>query len=133
MSEEELIGKAIKTIKDAAKRKDIVLDDNPKNNNKRNLNNGHRTMYVIFEGNDTSRNPYEKINIIGETWNCGSSGTSIICIGFAQITDNANNNSKVNLTHWAKIIRDKVGTFIDVFGSLDFQGDDGLIFNVKCH
>jgi len=32
-------------------------------------------------------------------------------------------------TYWAKIIRDEEGTF----GEGEFQGADGLIFNVKCH
>ena len=80
----------------------------------------------------------DKIYYIGETWNCGVSGTAIICIGYAQITDNIDNNSNENYENFAKIIKDKEGTFREYFRNkvsdeLIFQGENGLIFNVKCH
>jgi len=121
MNEDQLKDQTIETIRQASE-EGIVIDENSKITGERALNNGHTTMYIIYDGNDTSD---EMIKIIGETWNCGISGTSIICIGFAQLT----NNSETNSAHWAKIIRDKTETF----GVGDFQGDDGLIFNVKCH
>jgi hypothetical protein len=86
-------------------------------------------MYTIYEGNDTSKDPYEKIKIIGESWSCGTSGTSIIIIGVAQISDNLNNNTEINTTHWAKIVKDEEGTF----GLEEFIGEDGLIYNIICH
>lgn len=124
MSEDELRDQTLDTIQKASEQ-GIVIDEDTKITGERTLDNEHKTMYIIYNGNDTSKEPYEEIKIIGETWNCGTSGTSIICIGFAQIT----NNSQTNTTHWAKIIRDKEGTF----GLGDFQGTDGLLFNVKCH
>lgn len=127
MNENELLSKTIETINKASEA-GVIIDENSENTGNRVLANGHKTFYIIYDGNDTSKNPQEKIKIIGETWNCGISGTSVICIGFAQITDNAHNNSETNLTYWSKIIRDDVGTF-----GVDYQKNDGLIFNVKCH
>ena len=96
------------------------------------LDNGHKTIYVTYNGTIISNNYSEQIVIIGETWNCARSGTSIICIGFAQITDNSNNLG-YNYTALAKVLGDKEGTFVQRFNSYDFIKDDGLIFNVKCH
>lgn len=116
MNEDDLIIKTEDTINKASGQS-IFIDINNRFIGKREISKGHKTTYIIYNGNDTSKKPFEKIKIIGETWNCGNSGTSIICIGFAQITDNANNNSEINTIYWDKII-----------GNLN-----GLIFNVKCH
>ena len=121
MNEDELRDQTFNTIKQASEQ-GIFTSEETKITGERVLANGHKTMYMVYDGNNTLG---EMIKIIGETWNCGSSGTSIICIGFAQIT----NNSETNTAHWTKIIRDKEGTF----GLGDFKGEDGLIFNVKCH
>ena len=116
MNEDDLLKTTEDTL-NAASNKGIIIDKDTKISGVRELNSGHKTTYVIYNGTDISKEPIEKIKIIGESWNCGSSGTSIICIGFAQITDNTNNNSKLNTTFWDKIISDS----------------DGLIFSVKCH
>ena len=92
-------------------------------------NSKHETSYIIYDGIKNSTNPPEKIKIIGEVWNCGTSGTSIICIGVAQITNYANSNTEIDTSIWEKIIRDKEGTF----GLDGYQGVDGLIYNVICH
>lgn len=123
-SEGDLRDQILDTIKKASKH-GIVVDEGTKLIGERLLNNGHKTMYLIYDGNDTSKEPHEQIKIIGETWNCGPSGTSIICIGLAQVT----NHLIINSTYWEKIIRDKKGTF----GQGVYQGTDGLLFNVKCH
>lgn len=123
-SEEDLRDQTLDTIKMASKQ-NIVVDEETMLTGERVLANEHKTMYVLFDGNDTSKEPYENIKIIGETWVCGPSGTSIICIGFAQVT----NHLQTNTNYWEKIIRDKYGTF----GSGAFQGNDGLLYNVKCH
>lgn len=136
MNEDELLDKTKETINNAMNEKNISLDYNSMIAGNRVLDNGHKTMYIVYEGFDNSTDVSEKINIIGETWNCGTSGTSVICIGYAQITDNEHNNPNENLTYWAKIVRDEEGTF-RMFNrgnnELMFQGEDGLIFNVKCH
>lgn len=128
MSENELRDKTADSIEQALE-KGIVVDKTTGISGGRILKNEHNTMYVMYDGNDTSKNPPEKIKIIGEIWNCGTSGTSVICIGVAQITDSLHDNSEVNISYWGKIVRDGVGTF----GTGDFQGEDGLIYNVICH
>jgi len=129
MSEDELMDETIKTIKDASKQ-GIIVDGATKETGSRILSNGeHMTRYVVYNGFDNSNGVSEEIKIIGETWNCGISGISIICIGFAQTTDNMHDNPEVVTTHWAKIVRDEQGTF----GTGEYMGQDGLIFNVDCH
>lgn len=128
MSEDDLKAQTLDTIKQASER-GIVIDEDSIEAGIRTLDNGHKTTYVIYDGNDTSKKPNEIIKIIGESWNCGTSGTSIICIGLAQLTDNYTNNTELNMTYWANIIKDNEGTF----GFGDYKGEDGLIFNVKCH
>jgi hypothetical protein len=127
MNENELFSKTVETI-NSASGDGIVIDEASRETGSRALANGHKTYYVIYDGNDTSKNLNETIKIIGETWSCEVSGTSVICIGFAQITDNAHSNSSVNFTCWSKIISDGSG----ILGP-NYQKDDGLIFNVKCH
>jgi len=127
MNEEDLKNKMEETIIDSSKQ-GVSVDLETKITGERTLNNGHKTLYSIYDGNYSSYQVNEKIKIIGETWNCAPSGTSIICIGYAQVTDMVHNNSEIDLTYWIKILKDKDGTF----GS-DYKGLDGLLFNVKCH
>ena len=84
----------------------------------------HKTMYLIYDGMDFIKE--KKVKIIGEVWNCGSSGTSIICIGIAYITNNENPDIE-NTDNWQKIVMDPSGTIED------FIGEEGLIYNVFCH
>ena len=128
MSENELRDKTMELIGQAFE-DGITVDEDTEISGERVLKNEHNTMYVIYDGNDTSENPPEKIKIIGEIWNCRLSGTSVICIGVAQITDNSHNNSEINAIHWEKIVKDKLGTF----GTGGFQGTDGLLYTVICH
>ncbi len=121
MGEEELNEKTIDTINQATNY-GIIINENSKETGIRALNNGHKTIYTIYDGNNTYG---EQVKIIGESWNCAISGTSVICIGISQIT----NNSEYNDSFWARIIRDEIGTF----GIDEFENEDGLIFNVKCH
>jgi hypothetical protein len=116
MNEEELLSKTIETINLAADERSIVIEENSKIEGNRVINNSHETYFVKFNGTDMSEDISEDIKIIGETWNCAFSGTSVICIGVAQITDNSHNNSVENLTHWNEII-----------------AKNGLIYNVNCH
>jgi len=124
---------SVTTIKTLFLMNEKELFDKTVETGSRILNNTHKTSYVIYDGTDNSKNISEEIKIIGECWNCAASGTSIICIGYAQITDNAANNSSVNLNNWARILKDKDGTFVNTYGSNIFQGENGLIFNVICH
>lgn len=125
MNEKDLRDKTVSTIEKALAQ-GITIDNLSEITGERALNNKHKTTYILYNGSDTTKNPPEKIKIIGEFWNCGTSGTSVICIGFAQVTDYAHESSTVNTTQWAKIIKDKNGL-------AGFTGDDGLIFNLVCH
>lgn len=84
----------------------------------------HTTMYILYNGTDKVND--EKVKIIGEVWNCGTSGTSIICIGFAYITD-ADDPDIENTENWQKIVMDPQGK---VEGNI---GEEGLIYNINCH
>jgi len=121
MSEDELNDKTLETIVKASDY-GIFINESSKISGIRILKNGHKTKYTIYSGNNTSG---EMIKIIGESWNCGISGTSVICIGVAQVT----NNSVINDNYWKRIIRDKIGTF----GTDEFKNEDGLIYNIICH
>jgi len=132
MSENDLLQETIETIKNEANNQNLLLDDTSRVSGQREINNNHRTMYVIFNGTDESKKKSEKIKIIGETWNCAPSGTSVICIGFAQVTDFSHNKTSENLVNWAMILKDEAGTFTTLYNDSIFKGD-GLIYNVKCH
>lgn len=116
MNEDDLMETTENTLEDASDQ-GILIEKDTKISGTRDLLLGHKTTYAFYNGTDTSKEPIERIKIIGESWNCGGSGTSIICIGIAQITDNLNNNSKIDTTFWDMIVSE----------------NDGLIFNVKCH
>lgn len=129
ISENDLKVKTIETINKASDQ-GIEIDKNSIISGQRvTKDDEHKTYYYIYNGNDTSKAPFENIKIIGECWNCEKSGTSIICVGVARITDNEHNNPNINITYWVEIIKDKMGTFDpDVY-----KGTNGLIFNVMCH
>lgn len=129
MNEKEFMEKSVVSVKQQMKDDGIILDEDSRVSGCRVLNNGHKTRYVVFNGTDTSRNPVELVRVICETWNCGVSGTSVLCVGVAWVTDNGDGFSDLYFKYWAKIVRDEEGTF----GVGDFQGSDGLIFNVNCH
>lgn len=127
INEDDLELKTIESIMENACQQGIFIDNNTKISGTRILENGHITKYVTFKGNDTLKNPIERIKIIGEVWNCGTSGISIICIGVAQVTDHAHNISDLNVNNWKKIVTDDIGSIEGFFG------EEGLIFNLKCH
>jgi len=136
MDENDLIEKTKETIFKETSKQNISINRESENNGQRILKNGHKTRYIVFNGTEYFSNNYsEEIKFIGEAWNCEKSGTSIICIGFAQIT--SKNNSDLNLTYWADIISDKFGVFAKKYKNKAFYDDffdiNGLIYNVKCH
>ena len=75
-------------------------------------------------GNADGKN--DSVKIICEVWNCADSGTSIVCIGIAYIT-NKEIIDVINTDNWEKIVQDLKGT-ID-----GYIGDMGLIDGIKCH
>ena len=138
MNEKELKDMTKTTIIEKASGQNMTIDEKSLISGERVLKNGHRTMYVIYNGSyNSSWDKLEQIRFIGETWNCDKSGTSIICIGYAQVTNKTFNNSELNLEFWAKIVGDKEGTFMDIYSGgafyEDFLDEAGLIYNIKCH
>jgi hypothetical protein len=123
IDEEELRKKTVETIEEEFQ-DSIQLNESTKVTGERTLLKKHKTMFIIYDGIDINRN--KKIKIIGEVWNCGTSGTSIICIGTAYITNNGNPNIE-NTEIWQKIVTDPNGTIGN------FIGEEGLIYNVHCH
>lgn len=88
----------------------------------------HISMFFEYRGKDTSLVPEEDVYVIGEVWNCQSSGTSVICIGLAYITHHTSNTTMVsNTSAWEKIVMDEIGSVDSITGL------DGLITHVKCH
>lgn len=132
ISEEELLEKTDETIIQSASDQNITLNHTSRIEGSRDLANGHKTFYVIYNGSINSNNIYDEVVLIGETWNCAQSGTSIICTGYAKITDSANFLG-YNYSSLAKILGDAKGTFESIFNSSEFITQNGLIFNVKCH
>jgi len=133
MNEKELSDMTAKTVTEETKQLNISINSSSKISGNRVLENHHRSSYIIYNGTDNSKSKPEKIKIFAESWNCAQSGSSVICIGFAQVTDNAHNKSSELLDHWATIIKDKDGTFVDLYGSQIFKDENGLFFNVICH
>lgn len=112
INEKDLYEKTDEAIKEYMDNRNVTLDFNSIVEGERKIANGHKTMYIRYNGTLSKNNYNYKIKVIGETWNCDKSGTSIIAIGFSQIT----NNSNKNLEYWNDITR-----------------KDGLIYNIICH
>ena len=132
ISEDDLFENLIETIHDYASVDKVILNESSKLFGDRTIKNGnHPTRYCFFEGSINISGLSERVFYFGEIWNCGVSGSSIVCIGFAQVT----NNSIENFSHLGKMVRDNYGTFKNEFNFPDylFEGNDGLIYNIKCH
>jgi len=119
--EEEIQIKTRQTIEETFQNS-IQLNENI--SGERTLQNNHKTMYILYDGIDTKKD--ENVKIIGEVWNCATSGTSVICIGVAYVT-NKEISDVENTENWQKIVMDSSGT-ID-----GFLGEEGLIDNIHCH
>lgn len=102
----------------------IQLNESTKITGERTLFNSHKTKYIVYEGLDIIKK--NKIKIIGEVWNCGISGSSVICIGLAYISNDENPNIE-NIDIWEKMVADHIGSIENHIGQ------NGLIYNVICH
>lgn len=119
--EKEIKKRAIETIEETFRGR---IELNISSSGERTLQKNHNTMYTVYNGIDKDTD--EKVKIISEIWNCGTSGTSIICIGIAYITNDEIPNAE-NTEYWQKIVMDSNG------GIEGFIGEEGLIHNVFCH
>ncbi len=115
MSENELYDKTVDFIEKELDKRNITIDKNATIEGERTLVNGHTTFYIKYTGMLYNNNQTYKVKIQGETWNCERSGTSIIAVGYSQVTNNTIGQSE-NLKYW-----------------IDLVEDDGLISNIKCH
>jgi len=122
LTDETEIQKRTRQTIDETFQNNIQLNENI--TGERTLKNNHKTKYIVYDGIDISKN--ESVKIISDIWNCDVSGTSIICIGVAYITNNKIPNVR-DLQNWQKIVMDYSGT-ID-----GFFGETGLIDNIRCH
>lgn len=89
----------------------------------RSLLTKHTSQYIIYQLHNKSTNITGLI--IGEVWNCGIAGASIMCMGFV-IDENSTNQSLENSDIWLQIVGDP-------FGNIDGKLYEGLIYQVKCH
>lgn len=119
INENELKEKTQQLIKKQTQKDIIKINQDSLKTDKRTLKNGHQTQYFIYNGTDPTNN--KKIKTIGEVWNCGKSGVSVICIGMAHFSEN-------NTTPWAKIVSDEKATF-----GKNYRNENGLIYNIVCH
>jgi hypothetical protein len=102
----------------------ILVGESTNFTGERSLNNSHKSKFIIYDGIDKQKQ--NNIKIIGEVWNCGISGSSILCIGIAYITNN-DNSTNLYTDNWQKIVRDPDGNIENHYG------ENGLIFNIICH
>ena len=84
----------------------------------------HTSKYVVYIAQNNTIN--KTIGIIGEVWNCGISGISVICLGYSYIDTNTINPYQ-NTSTWNAIIGDPLGTIDNNYK------DDGLIYSIRCH
>ena len=139
INENDLIQKTDDIIKDSMKKKNITIDKDSLIKDTRVLKNGHKTNYILYNATKKINGFSEEIKIIGEAWNCEKSGSSIIAIGYAQVTNNSlyfpEEKYVIDFTHWSKIIRDPANTFSFYLNNFNkmFLSEDGLIFNIICH
>jgi len=89
------------------------------------LTNGHTTTYLTYEGVYLQQNTSSFFRVIGEVWNCGYSGTSVVCCGYAFTT--GEDTHQLSLEGWCCLVQDAQGT-IDAC-----SGTNGLLDHVHCH
>jgi len=121
-NEDELFNKIQGIIEDNLS-DNIKLNHSSRFSGERYLSNSHQSKYIIYNGIDLTKEL--NVRIIGEVWNCGISGLSVICIGIAYIT-NKDNFSVEYTKNWQSIVSDPNGEIENYFG-------EGLIYNINCH
>ena len=121
INEKELQNRIIVTIEETFNL-ELVLSQN--STGRRMTSTNHQSIYQIYNGIEQEK--LAKVKIIGEVWNCGDSGSSIMCIGIAYI-NNSENPLIDNTENWEKIVMDPSGTIENHTGVI------GLIYNIRCH
>ena len=120
-NEKDIFKQMKKTILENFQNQILINETSAKTGNRR-LEKKHSTYFIIYNGTTLEEDP-KHVKIIGETWNCEIKGASIISLGISYIT----NGNNTNIDNWKKIVMDPSGTIENHIG------DNGLIYNVKCH
>jgi len=103
--------------------KEFDIDFSSVINGERSLENGAQSHFFVYNAT-TKDSPMEQVKIIGEVWNCVSTGASVLCHGYAQITMNA--QSSTNRDGWNTMIQDPQGSIEE------YTGTEGLLYHVRC-
>ncbi len=120
-NEEQLFIKTKQTIQNTFNQTVLLLNQTE---GRRINSNNHHTYYVLYSGVLLKNN--ESVRIIGEVWNCGVTGSSVVCVGIAYITNSRYSNQQ-NLGQWQTLVSDPQGTIEG------FTGSTGLLYNICCH
>lgn len=104
----------------------------------RTLADGSSTQYFVYSANVTKAGFFTQkdagAKLIGEVWNCEASRTSVVAIGFAQVSSRSTTaglllpggSSGVKLDTWRELVADKDGAIEGI------KGERGLIDHVTC-
>lgn len=131
---QELRQRVEERLKEDARSKGLTLTGEATRGN-RNLANGVRSFYVVFNGtSETSNGPFaanREVMILGEVFRC-TGGATVVVTGSAQIEGRRSiGGIQTERTYeprtWAEIVRDPSGTI----GG--FRGSRGLVYNIACH
>jgi len=114
---EELLEKVESDIKHQAAKYGIEVEPESRISGERKNARGHETSFVIYTGKKNSH----LYRFIGEVWSCSKSGISVICMGFADISEID------GIEGWKKIVGDPEGSIEGI------EDSNGLIYNVVCH
>lgn len=86
------------------------------------LINGQQSRYFLY--NASSEYPaWSHVRIIGEVWNCVSSGVSVLCHGYAVVS--LNNTTSLHSQHWDELVQDPQQTISSIAG-------EGIIYTIHC-
>jgi len=123
--EQQLIELINTSIHDMLLHESMTLNASSRTQGNRMLTNEHTSLYITYHGSQEHHNTTRLFRVIGEIWNCGYSGTSILCYGFAYSTQE--NSTEMSLDAWHQIIQNKEGSIEQA------SGMDGLLDHVQCH
>jgi hypothetical protein len=126
MDEQELLDKTRVTLT-ASLPANIIINESTIIEGDRMVLMNHKTHFIAYDGVDTSNALNETVKLIGEIWNCPTSGISIICTGIAYITNNTDDPNIEHTENWETIVQDPNGVITPQ------TGKNGLIYNVICH
>jgi len=114
---EKLLEKVDADILNQAVKYGINMNYSSRINGKRETCGGHETVFVVYTGEKDGH----EYRFIGEVWSCSKSGISVICMGYADVSEID------GIRGWKEMVEDPEGTIEGL------KGENGLIYNVVCH